>query len=228
MAVNLVFPAFVFSREHLGRDEHVEEGMNAEYFALLKNEMDAMRRDDPRGRDVSNTHGWQSKDKVDSNPIFIKAIRSIKRMIRTEMMPFLGVAEEAVIVDFHNSWANINDKGAWNKPHLHNGCFYSGVMYIDADGSEGDFSAIDTDFKIIGNFPSTRRIVESWRVTPSTGDVYLFPSGLMHMVEPNYTDKERYSISFNFDVANNSDGPRDNITYPDLRFDIDESGNIIV
>ena len=46
MAVNLVFlQAFVFSREHLGRDEHVEEGMNAEYFALLKNEMDAMRRD---------------------------------------------------------------------------------------------------------------------------------------------------------------------------------------
>ena len=45
----------------------------------------------------------------------------------------------------------------------------------------------------------------------------------MHMVEPNYTDKERYSISFNFDVASNSDGYRDNITYPDLRFDIDNA-----
>ena len=35
-------------------------------------------------------------------------------MIRTEMVAFLGIAEEDVIVDFHNSWANINDKGAWN------------------------------------------------------------------------------------------------------------------
>ena len=29
-------------------------------------------------RDVSNTHGWQSKDKVESNPIFIKAIHQLK------------------------------------------------------------------------------------------------------------------------------------------------------
>ena len=33
----------------------------------------------------------------------------------------------------------------------HNGCFYSGVIYIHADGDEGHFRAIDTDFKIVGN-----------------------------------------------------------------------------
>lgn len=228
MSVNILFPAFVFERNHLGEDEHIEEGMNAEYFSILKNEIDAMRRDDPLGRAVSNSGGWQSVDKIESNPIFVKAIRSIKRMIRTEMMPFLGIAEENVIVDFHNSWANINDKGAWNKPHLHNGCFYSGVMYIDADGTEGDFSAIDTNHKVVGTFPNTPRIIESWKVSPKTGDVYLFPSGLMHMVEPNYTNKERYSISFNFDVAINSDEFRENIKYPGLRFKLDESGDIIV
>jgi uncharacterized protein (TIGR02466 family) len=228
MSVNILFPAFVFERNHLGEDEHIEEGMNAEYFNILKNEIDAMRRDDPLGRSVSNSGGWQSVDKIDSNPIFVKAIRSIKRMIRTEMMPFLGRNEKDVIVNFHNSWANINDSGAWNKPHLHNGCFYSGVMYIDADGTEGDFSAIDTNHKVVGTFPNTPRIVESWKVSPKTGDVYLFPSGLMHMVEPNYTNKERYSISFNFDVAINSDDFRKDIKYPGLRFKVDESGDIIV
>jgi len=228
MSVNILFPAFVFERNHLGEDEHLEPEMNVEYFSLLKNEIDAMRRADPTGRKVSNTGGWQSNDKVESNPIFVKAIRSIKRMIRTEMMPFLGRKEDTVLVDFHNSWANINDMGAWNKPHLHNGCFYSGVMYIDADGTEGDFCAIDTNHKVVGSFPHTPRIVESWKVTPKTGDVYLFPSGLMHMVEPNYTNKERYSISFNFDVATNSDEFRDNIKYPDLKFKVDDSGDIIV
>lgn len=227
MSVNIIFPTYVFTREHLGVDEHLEPDMNAEYFAILKNEIDAMHRADPTGRKVSNTGGWQSIDKVESNPIFVKAIRSIKRMVRTEMMPFLGMKEEHVRVDFHNSWANINDTGAWNKPHLHNGCFYSGVMYIDADGTEGDFCAIDTNHKVAGAFPHTRRLAESWRLTPKTGDLHLFPSGLMHMVEPNFTNKDRYSISFNFDVVDNPNGLRDDIKYPDLRFNIDESGDII-
>ena len=32
----------------------------------------------------------------------------------------------------------------------------------------------------------------------------LFPSALMHMVEPNLTDKTRYSISFNFNINLNA------------------------
>ena len=230
MAVNLLFPAFVFEREHLGRDIDKEPNMNEEYFAILKNEIDAMRKTDPKGRRVSNTGGWQSNDGVESNPIFIKAIRSIKRMIRQEMMPFLGAPERNVRVDFHNAWANINDHLAWNRPHLHNGCFYSGVMYIDADGTEGNFTAIDTNHKVVGSFPPTHRIHESWQVVPKTGNLYLFPSGLMHMVEPNTTNKDRYSISFNVgvNVENDELMPLEDIKYPELRFNIDEAGDLIV
>ena len=126
----------------------------------------------------------------------------------------------------HNSWANINYPGAWNAPHLHNGCFYSGVFFIHADGDEGDFRAIDTDHKIVSNFPaSQQRIWESWPVAPKTGDLYLFPSGLMHMVEPNLTQKDRYSISFNWDVSGGVE--RVNIKNPELEFEIDENGDLI-
>ena len=38
-----------------------------------------------------------------------------------------------------------------------------------------------------------------FRIRPKTGSLILFPSGAMHMVEPNFTDKRRYSISFNVD-----------------------------
>ena len=109
---------------------------------------------------------------------------------------------------------------------MHNGCFYSGVFFIHADGDEGDFRAIDTDHKIVSNFPaSQQRIWESMPIAPKTGDLYLFPSGLMHMVEPNLTDKDRYSISFNFDVSGGV--PRENIKNPDLDFEIDENGDMI-
>ena len=113
-----------------------------------------------------------------------------------------------------------------NAPHLHNGCFYSGVFFIHADGDEGDFRAVDTDHKIVSNFPHTQqRIWESWAVRPRTGDLYLFPSGLMHMVEPNLSKKDRYSISFNWDV--NGGKERQNIKNPSLEFEVDENDDLI-
>ena len=222
--IRLVFPAYVLIKQYLTKDKNSE--ITPEYMVALKNEIDAMRRRDPTGRNISNRNGWQSVDGVDTNPVFIRAMRQIKREFRDELVPFLGIEKNTAHIDLHNSWANINYPGAWNAPHLHNGCFYSGVFFIHADGDEGDFRAIDTDHKIVSNFPaSQQRIWESMPIAPKTGDLYLFPSGLMHMVEPNLTDKDIYSVSFNFDVSGGV--ARDNIKNPDLDFEIDENGDMI-
>ncbi len=222
--IRLVFPAYVLIKQYLTKDKNSE--ITPDYMVALKNEIDAMRRRDPTGRNISNRNGWQSVDGIDTNPVFIRAMRQIKREFRDELVPFLGIEKNSANVELHNSWANINYPGAWNAPHLHNGCFYSGVFFIHADGDEGDFRAIDTDHKIVSNFPaSQQRIWESMPIAPKTGDLYLFPSGLMHMVEPNLTDKDRYSISFNFDVSGGV--PRENIKNPDLDFEIDENGDMI-
>ena len=52
----------------------------------------------------------------------------------------------------------------------------------------------------VGMALSSPRMEESWGWQPKTGDILLFPSGTMHMVEPNTTDKDRYSISFNIEI----------------------------
>lgn len=222
--IKILFPAYVLTKEYLGKDKNSE--ITPEYMVALKEEIDAMRRRDPTGRNVSNRNGWQSVDGVERNPVFIRAMRQIRREFRDELIPFLGIKKDSAKIELHNSWANINYPGAWNAPHLHNGCFYSGVFFIHADGDEGDFRAIDTDHKIVSNFPaSQQRIWESWPVAPKTGDLYLFPSGLMHMVEPNLTDKDRYSISFNWDVSGGVE--RVNIKNPELEFEIDENGDLI-
>lgn len=221
MSVHLMFPNFVFTREFCGKDDALEPSMTYEYFDSLKQEIDGMRKRDPVGRVVSNaSSGWQSIDGCDTNPLFIKAMRAIKRTVDNEMMPYLGVKPLTFHTVMHNSWANINDKGAWNRPHLHNGCFYSGVLYIKADGDEGCINFIDKDNKIAGNFPHCPKIKESKAFFPKTGDLHLFPSGLMHMVEPNTTDKDRYSISFNLNVetSNNHDNFVDD--NHDLHFEI--------
>ena len=72
----------------------------------------------------------------------------------------------------------------------------------------------------ICNSSACPKIKESKAFFPKTGDLHLFPSGLMHMVEPNTTDKDRYSISFNLNVetSNNHDNFVDD--NHDLHFEI--------
>ena len=236
MSVKILFPAYVFKRDFIDRDKHKDPSMHKEYFDMMRNEIDMMERTDHEGRNVSNQNGWQSNDGIDRHPTFVKCIRAIKRTIRDEMMPFMGLKDNTFDIEFHNAWANKNYKGSWNAPHLHNGCYYSGVMYIQADGDEGIFRALDTDHKVVGTFPSTPRMAESWSHEPRTGVMLLFPSALMHMVEPNPTDKPRYSISFNFNVNLKQQGKigdmmeelwRDDLNYPTLEFEVDEKGNLI-
>ena len=154
--IRLLFPTYVLIKQYLSKDQNSE--ITPKYMVALKNEIDAMRKRNPTGRNVSNRNGWQSIDGVDTNPVFIRAIRQIRREFRDELLPFLGIEKNTATIEMHNSWANINYPGAWNAPHLHNGCFYSGVFFIHADGDEGDFRAIDTDHKIVSNFPRKCKI----------------------------------------------------------------------
>ena len=98
-----------------------------------------------------------------------------------------------------NMWMNINTPdGAWNRPHRHNGCWYSGAFYIQAEGGEGDILFTDKNDQALNNFPLTSKVNDLEATErPISGTLLLFPSGLIHMVEPNFSDKTRYSVAFN-------------------------------
>lgn len=225
--IRLLFPYVCIERNLL------EEGaINEDYVKLLKDSVDGMRKKDPVGRNVSNQYtGWQSDDGCESHPAFGKILRVIKETFDTELLNWTGHDRGSLQLTMGNSWANINDNTAWNAPHLHNGCWYSGVFYIHADGDEGQFMAIDTAPKVVSDFPHTPREQQSFRMQPTTGKLFLFPSALMHMVEPNLTNKDRYSISFNMNVSHLSKGGRFGNPkgyHPDeLTFTTDEDGKLI-
>jgi len=229
--IRYLFPTVIFQRNmtcptQMGDDLVLDD----EYMKMLKDEMDAMRRRDGVGRQVSNAYtGWQSNDGVDSNPTFQKLMNRISTVFYQEVWNYYGIDPTKTAFQMGNCWANINDKTAWNRPHLHNGCWYSGVFYIHADGDEGDFVAINTDPKVVSDMPNSNRHQESWDFKPRTGELILFPSGMMHMVAPNLTDKDRYSISFNsaFQIKD-YDAYRNNFAtgwHPDENtFGLDENG----
>ncbi len=209
MSVRLLFPHYVFQRNMLDPNLDESQGYDLEYNEMLVAEVDAMRKRDPKGRLVSNSpnpatmhrSGWQSNDGCESSPVFQKCMNRISKFFSDEVLPFHGIQNSnGLKMRPGNSWANINETMSWNRPHTHNGCWYSGVLYLKADGDEGNFSAIDTDSKVLSMFPHHQRVRTNWDVQPRTGDIHIFSSGLMHMVEPNMTDKERYSISFNMDL----------------------------
>ena len=246
MSVRLLFPTYMFHRNLLDENLNENQGYDSEYNQMLIDEIDAMRKRDPKGRQVSNAMapaehlaGWQSKDGCERSPIFEKCMNRISRMFTEEVLPFHGIhKEDGVRMSAGNSWANINEKGSYNRPHTHPACWWSGVLYIKADGDEGNFVALDTMPKVLGNFPMHGRSRMDYMVAPRVGDLWIFPTGCSHMVEPNYTDKERYSISFNMEMFDllgdkrgagafdmNFDDPWWN---PDeFVFNLDEKGNPI-
>ena len=232
MAVRLLFPTYIFERDLLDPSLDSNRGVDQNYLDLLTDTMDGMRRKDPEGRRLSNAYtGWQSHDGCESNPAFQKIMNRIQTMFYDEIWPFHGLDRNKAQMQIGNSWANINDKLAWNKPHLHNGCWYSGVFYIKADGDEGHIEMIDTNPKVVSDFPNSPRTPTSKGYEPRSGKLILFPSGLMHMVEPNPTDKERYSISFNIEMKYTSSeghsGNIDNYNPDEFVYNISPNGRLI-
>jgi len=236
MTVRLAFPTYVFERNLLDVDKYGPDSVTSEYLVTLRDEMNAMRAKDPKGRQISNRYtGWQSHDGIEKHPAFTKIIRCIESALRDEVQQFFRVHPADAQLKIDNTWGNINDKGAWNTPHLHNGCWYSGVFYVSADGDEGDLQLINCDPKIVSDHPSVSRNAENIGYPPLTGRLVLFPSGAMHMVEPNDTNKERYSISFNSRTHHigNERGRRDAfadnpVDDNEFIFELDLNGNPIL
>lgn len=100
-------------------------------------------------------------------------------------------------------WINYQKSGEFNPLHNHSGQL-SAVIYIDVPKciAEENNSSITT------NAPSAGKI--SWVYgsldyttdyhythQPSSGEIFLFPSGLQHTVYPFKSDVERVSMSFN-------------------------------
>lgn len=194
MSVRLLFPTMLW------KYNLVEEGLiTEEYLCQLKDDMDGLRKKDPVGRFVSNAHsGWQSNDGTENRPIWHKLYRIVQDKFNHEVLPFHNINTEKVQVSMGNMWMNINTPdGAWNRPHRHNGCWYSGAFYIQAEGGEGNILFTDKNDQALHNFPHNSKVSDLAMETPISGTLLLFPSGLVHMVEPNFSNKSRYSVAFN-------------------------------
>lgn len=94
-------------------------------------------------------------------------------------------------------WAHLTRTNGWHAPHTHPGSTWSGIFYVD----EGDTDLGGTTcFISPTNFeikPGLDFFHSECRVKPNPGMLIIFPSTLIHYVEPYLGTSPRITIAFN-------------------------------
>lgn len=110
-------------------------------------------------------------------------------------------------VEFYltNSWVNIHRRGNSAIPHIHHNSLLSGVLYLKVNETSGDL-VFQRDLLSLVPFPPALDLdmdsfnlynCKTWGLKPKTNDICLFPSVVMHSVDPNESDEERVCLAFN-------------------------------
>ena len=148
----------------------------------------------------TNIQGWHSEITMHKMPEYTRltnALYEAQRKIYIEE----HLDSEPVI---GNMWANINPPGGMNRAHMHPNSLWSGVYYVKANKNSGHLKIDDP--RSIGlmsrprlkNKEHPKRLWRETHYEPIAGRLIMFPSWLVHAVDPNMSDELRISVSFNF------------------------------
>ena len=153
-----------------------------------------------KGIKRTNIKGWHSTTNMHERPEFkrlVNALYEAQKKIyieeHLESEPFIG-----------NMWANVNPPGGMNRAHQHPNSLWSGVYYIKAEKNSGQLKIDDPRAAASMVRPKQKSGELSsrlWREThyePVAGRCIMFPSWVMHCVDPNESNDIRISVSFNF------------------------------
>jgi len=180
--------------------DHNDPSINIQ---LEKDIMNWMNQD--KGVTRTNVKGWHSTTDMHLKPEYkrlVDALFQAQHKIYDEehldSEPFLG-----------NMWANVNPPGGFNRAHLHPNSLWSGVYYVKAPKNCGRLKVNDprTGAAMVSprmrprlNHPDTAptRLWTEAHYEPIAGRLIMFPSWLVHCVDPNESNDIRISVSFNF------------------------------
>ena len=148
----------------------------------------------------TNVNGWHSTTEMHKKPEYKPLVDELFRMVHQvfeeeflERGPKLG-----------NMWANINPPGGYNQPHVHPNSLFSGVYYVKVPVNSGQLICNDPRPGIQTCMPTRKKgqpPKHLWReihIQPKENRAVMFHSWLWHNVQPNQSNEDRISISFNF------------------------------
>ncbi len=109
-----------------------------------------------------------------------------------------------VIIEIVRSWVVLHYPNDYCDFHTHSNAIWSGIYYIQTEYNSGDLL-----FDKTGLYPNcflqvlepdtlgyTNATAKHQRFQPKSGDLFVFPSQLMHKAESNQSTNCRYCIAF--------------------------------
>ena len=203
---------------------HISEALRPE----LVNAARELQAAQPTGTRKSNVGGWQSKPislEPGSNTALAKLADHILEAAKWYVSDGLGddMRRQRALVtgeyqlDIASIWVNVNRPRDYNNPHVHTDSFISGVFYVEVGpqpSDQGDHGSVlvlsdpRVQLQQFEYFDWYGMGVQR-RIHPAPGKLVMFPSWLMHRVDPvpgpedgkskaPATDNDaRISVSFN-------------------------------
>ena len=171
------------------------------------------RKKDPVGREMTNVGGWQSQEwggwhsqgkEFDRNILSEFIIKEVSNYFTQNK-----ILKSGTQLHFSNWWININKKGDFNEKHVHPASHLSGVCYLQVPLNSGtivfDSPHLFTRCRETSFYnpvlADSFKIIPALVVTGSPGKFLIFPSDLLHGVEPSKSREDRISLSFNINLT---------------------------
>ena len=201
LIMNAYFPTLVFQV-----NVPEPEALNKDLLKLIYQD----RENDSKGVNRSNVAslgGWHSQIRLHKDKAYAPLVREINSAGR-KISKKLGFAKDHAL-KIGSMWSIINPPGGMNIAHVHPGCMWSGVYYVQAPEKAGQISFTDPRTVNLMNqakfMEKKKRPKECWtkvNFVPKAGKLLIFPAWLYHSVDTNATEltgdeANRIVIAFN-------------------------------
>lgn len=166
--------------------------------------IEKLRRIAPDGRTRSNVLGWQSGNLDFDVPSVAEFATLVLERAREYGLAHSWSFPSHMQLIMREIWANASGKHAYNNVHNHPNSLLSGVYYVKAEEKCGDLLIADPRKQAWVMQPEfvERNQMNSavHTIPPEVGKLIIFPSWLDHGVNPNLSDTDRISMSFNINL----------------------------
>ena len=162
-----------------------------------------LKQSDPEGTQKSNNLGWHSKNMNMGDETIKEFFQGISTQIK-EVSEDMCWDLKNFQLKITNCWSIINKKLASNAGHIHANSLISSAYYIKAKKNSGNL-IFDDPRPAASIKKGPYKSLGVWNegnvsITPHEGLLVMFPSYLVHHVQPNMSDDERIILSFNLDI----------------------------
>ena len=157
-----------------------------------------LKNKDPKGVLISNRGGWQSS---------CFSLNNENDTLQSFLMDCLGefppIKKSVDLIV--SAWVNINPPNSFNTKHSHPDCNLAGVLWIKTPKDCGNivfqspfnFQTYKEVESYTEDFKSQNKYFDKYFFNPIEGRIMVFPSHLLHEVNPNESKEDRISVSFN-------------------------------